>query len=248
MSDGARTYFSTYPFSSAPTQCFTVGGSVCVTPDGSRGVLAAARNWVYTFTWDGSTYTNFTRVMAAASTNVKGASMTSDGSRVVIIADKVYVMGGWNGSTYTTWGATLDTSSDLSSGTWGVGVSPDGSKIVYQLGNKTVRYALWNGSNYSSGAQISNIPTAGNGFTPVFHPSGTMVYLPFGGFNLPYMYSVYNPNTQTFGAAVAIPTSAIPIGVSGFSFAVSSDGSFVLSGGYGRKIYKTAVTYSSQYV
>jgi hypothetical protein len=246
-------WFSTDPFTSAPTQFYSTGACyACTVPDGSRGVFAVQNGQLYTFSWTGSTYSNVTLISASVAKRFQGQiSMTSDGSRVVVIADKVYWMGGWNGSTYTTWNTTLDTSTELSqsSANWGVGVSPDGSKIVYATSGKTMRYAVWNGSNYTSGATLGNIPTAtGGGFSPTFHPSGTVVFMAFGGFNLPYMYAVWNPATNSFGSAVTISTSSIPIGVSGFTLGVANDGSFLFTGGYGQKIYKTAVTYTSQTV
>jgi len=251
--DGVALYLSTSPFTSTPTMISgSPDGMLCLLPDGSRGVVAQPGGSIYTFTWTGSTYGNFTVVSTSlyssvANKNWAGASMTSDGSRVVIIGGTgVYWLGGWNGSTYTTWTKTLDASADLTTGTnWGVGVSPDGSKIAYSTGSTSryIRYALWNGSNYDSGARFTNTSTSVNGFGPVFHPSGTMVYLPYGGANVLYMYSVFDSGSNTFGAAVAIANTSIQVGYSGFGFAISSNGSFVLAGAYQRRIIRTNVTY-----
>jgi hypothetical protein len=252
ITSGTAIYFVASPFTSGPTQFYSSGAScICTTPNGSRGVFAVQNGLVYTFSWTGSTYGNVTSISAAVSKRFQGQmSMTTDGTRVLLCADYIYWLGGWNGSTYTTWTKTLDSSSELtqSSANWGVGVSPDGEVIVYAASGKTVRYATWNGTNYSAGTTIGNIPSSANGFSPVFHPSGTAVFIAFGGFNLPYMYAVWNPQTKTFGNAVTISTSAIPVGVSGLTLAVASDGSYVLTGGYGQKIYKTAITYTSAYI
>jgi hypothetical protein len=248
---GVGCYCLNSPFTSAldtTNRFHTAGSFVCATADGSRGVIAVTNGKLWTFTWNGSSYGNVTVIAASVTNKFMGIAMSEDGSRVVAIADKIYWMGGWNGTTYTTWNTSLDTTSDFTatSSNWGLGMSPDGSKICYQTGNKTARYALWNGSNYSSGTQIAGTPTAGNGFSPVFHPSGTLVYLFYGGFNQLHYYSVFNPTTQTFGTAVSIPSTKIPIGFSGFANTIASDGSYLITGGYARKIYKTDVTYTSQ--
>jgi hypothetical protein len=74
------------------------------------------------------------------------------------------------------------------------------------------------------------------------------VFLFYGGFNQLHYYAVYDPKTNTFGTAVSIPSTKVPIGFSGFANTIASDGSYLLTGGYAVKIYQSTISYTSQSV
>jgi len=208
---------------------------LCLSADGLRGVTIARGGYCYFFTWNGSDYSSFTQTLDTNARNYNGVDMTSDGSRIVAVANGIAYFATWNGSNYDPFVATTETSNAIH----GIGIKADGSKIAYSNGGNKVYWASWNGTNYSGITEIPGASYNASGRKVRFSPDVDIVYYSFyGNSNASLQYSVWNGTT--YPSFTNVPTSAVPTNLDPWGLNIGLLGSIYVSSG--NLIYKTNIT------
>jgi len=205
------TINNTQPFSGIYYGC-------CLTSDGLRGIITSTGGYCYFFTWDGTAYSSITRTLDTTVRGYNDVGVTSDGSRIVAVADGQVYFATWNGTNYD---AFISTGLTLSP-SQGVCITSDGSKIAYCDNTNLVYWASWNGTNYVNPIKINGASNSGRRLR--FMNNGNMlVYAPYYA---PPQYSLFVDSINNYNSFVGLPT--IPYGEDPWGFAVSSTSVYML--------------------
>jgi len=229
-----------------------------LTSDGLRGVAITRTNgttggYCYFFTWDGTGYSSFRRTSDTTPRYYNGLDMTGDGSRIVTVArdtttGKVY-FATWDKTinSYTTFTTITIPSTTITNAITGIGISKDGSKIMFSDSNK-VYFISWNNTTSTyDGSTITSINVTGTGRNLRFY-NGTNMILYSVASNSSYtlLYSTWNGTT--YPSFTNVPTSAVPTNLAPWGLYVGLSGTiYVTNTGTSttdanNTIYKTNIT------
>jgi hypothetical protein len=136
---------------------------ISVSQDKSRVVLCNYSSNLVTYATGANgnwgSFGSTLQTTANATGNLIAIKMSADGSRVAVIARNGYCyFFTWNGSNYTTFTQTLDTTSRNYNG---LDMTADGSRIIANADN--IYFATWNGTNYTTFTSTSNSSGSGVG-------------------------------------------------------------------------------------
>jgi titin len=155
-----RFYTSTFngstwsAFSTISSFTFQSASSIDMNSDCTRGVFApsAAGSKCFYFT---NAFSTPVQIQDNVARTYKAAAISGDGKTMAVIADKVYYTK-WNDASQNF--GILSVANNDTATTNALAISSDGLMLAY-LNGLAVYVATWNGSNYSEGTFISNLPT-----------------------------------------------------------------------------------------
>ena len=155
-----RFYTSTFngstwsAFSTISSFTFQSASSIDMNSDCTRGVFApsAAGSKCFYFT---NAFSTPVQIQDNVVRTYKAAAISGDGKTMAVIADKVYYTK-WNDASQNF--GILSVANNDTATTNALAISSDGLMLAY-LNGLAVYVATWNGSNYSEGTFISNLPT-----------------------------------------------------------------------------------------
>jgi hypothetical protein len=209
-----------------------------LTSDGLRGVAittGTTGGYCYFFTWDGTTggYSSFQRTSDSTLRSYNGLDMTGDGSRIVTVASGKVYFATWNETNYSEF--TASTNINIASTITGIGISKDGSKIVFSNGNGidgfgNVYVSSWNTSTSHYNAPSQTISISGLGRNLRFYNGTNMIFYSVSNNpNKTLLYSTWNSssnNYNSFTAVTQIPDSidawGLYIGLTGTIYVINT--------------------------
>jgi hypothetical protein len=156
---------------SAGINCIAIGGNRMVF--GYYGSSNAnPTRCLYFSTYSGSAWNAPIAFDTAASENITGIQLTSDGSRgVTSTTSGLCKYFTWNGSVYT---ARSNVNTETTTRTYlGIAMTANGSKIVTSTGN-ALYFAVWSGTSYNAFISFTNLAGADTGY-PSLSSDGSIV-------------------------------------------------------------------------
>lgn len=132
---------------------------VTMNSEGTRIAMCGDLSSVFIYSWTTTTPTLIQTIYSGYSTEIRDCAMSADGNRLVISANGAIRFALWNNALnrYSEFRNTLE---NRSLTYYGIDISKDGNKIVYQhaeataVANQRIYWATWNGSNYTNGIVI----------------------------------------------------------------------------------------------
>ena len=196
---------------------------------------------------------SFTQILETTQRIYFGLSMTADGSRMVAasLGDASVYFSVWNGTNYSTFTKTLDTSLTVEACLTGITMSSDGSKIAYITENaiqsSNVFWASWNGTNYGTGTAIGGALNQGRSVAFSSDASVLIAAMWFtNSSSYPsQMYSYWNGSSYT--TLQNIPSSIIPFVSNAWPYGINIDASNTLYyyPGAATSFYRIPIVYTS---
>ena len=224
---------------------------VTMNTNGTRIAMCGDIDSVYIYSWTGTTPTLIQTIYSGYSTAIRDCAMSGDGNRLVISANGAIRFALWNSSLnkYSEFRNTLE---NRGKEFYGIDISKDGNKIVYQhyeptSANQRIYWASWNGSNYTNGTEIGAPGDttmavrriAFNNDASVIYNSNTLsttstVYT---------SYYDYASNTYSAFTNNTIPKYILPAGFDCWGLSVSDDGKYLYASGYINTTKRTFTIY-----
>lgn len=185
----------------------TKDGTRCVIIHGTLGGTDALVYWGNTTNiLNGSSTTlSLSQTLETTQRRYCAIAMTNDGSRIVVtVGEGLVYFATWNGTNYSTFTSTSDTS--LTRSYQCIAITSIGDRIAY-CADRNIFWASWNGTTYINERNVIGTQT-GNSRSIAFLGDASNVLI-YGGSSVAATYLIWNGVNYVFNNT-SFPTTSIP--------------------------------------